>query len=718
MRRKKEPGKQANSGSIHPAYRPYLYAVIWTGLLIVAVSIFMLLHSDIGPQWLILAFITILTSSYSIRIPGINSKISIADTLFFTNLLLFGIPAGVITAALDGFAGSIRSQTRNRRIQYILFNSATMALSAFIAGIIFFKLSPTGLLSKEFNAGIIDLLIPLGVLAFAHYMMNSGNVAIIVALEKRKNIFHIWKDNFLWTSITYFAGVAAASFIAITVGNVTPQVLGVAVPVLLAVYFTYKTYLKKVEEVRSMAYFDSLTGLPNRTFFKEQLEDALALSQDKNQKLALMFLDVDHFKRINDTYGHGVGDLLLRKVASRLAASVRGRNSERPQESKNQNIVIGRFGGDEFTIFVNAIERNEDALRIAQRFLQALSAPYSLDGHQVNAAATIGISIYPFDGTDAGTLLRNADAALYHAKEYGRNNCHLYSQSISEKAAEKLSIENQLRKALELNELEIHYQPRIRIDNREISGLEAFIRWKHPNKGLLSAYEFIKIAEESGLIIPIGEWVIRTVCSHAATWVRNGLDVVPVAINLSPLQFRQANLSEMIARIISETSLDPALIELELTESAIMENEQGIVDSISELRSLGVRISIDDFGVGYSSLSRLKRFRLDALKIDRSFVTDCARNADDRSIISAIIAMAKSLGINVVAEGVETEEQLSILNEMGCNEIQGFYFFKAFTFDEISGILSGSDGSLSTRLKDRRAQLRLISSKTPTAMSG
>ena len=400
-----------------------------------------------------------------------------------------------------------------------------------------------------------------------------------------------------------------------------------------------------------------------------------------------------------------------------ITTPVRGRNSERPQESKNQNIVIGRFGGDEFTILVNAIERNEDALRIARRFLQAISAPYSLDGHEVNATATIGISIYPLDGADAGTLLKNADAALYHAKEIGRNNCHLYSQSISEKAAEKLSIENQLRKALKLNELEIHYQPRIRIDNREISGLEALIRWKHPNKGLLSAYEFVEIAEESGLIIPIGEWVIRTVCSHVATWVRNGLDVVPVAINLSPLQFRQANLSEMIARILGETPLDPALIELELTESAIMENEQGM-DSISELRSLGVKISIDDFGVGYSSLSRLKRFRLDALKIDKSFVTDCARNADDRSIISAIIAVAKSLGFNIVAEGVETEEQLSILNEMGCNEIQGFYFFRAFTFDEISGILSGSDGSLSTRLKDRRAQLHLISSKTPTAMSG
>ena len=592
-----------------------------------------------------------------------------------------------------------------------------MALSAFTAGTIFFKLSPTGLFSKEYNGGIIDLLIPLGVLAFAHYMMNSGGVAIIVALEKRKNIFHIWKDNFLWTSITYFAGVAAASFIAITVGDVTPQVLGVAVPVLLAVYFTYKTYLKKVEEVRSMAYFDSLTGLPNRTFFKEQLEDALVLSQDRNQKLALMFLDLDHFKRINDTYGHGVGDLLLRNVASRLAASVRGRNSERPQESKNQNIVIGRFGGDEFTILVNAIERNEDALRIARRFLQAISAPYSLDGHEVNATATIGISIYPLDGADAGTLLKNADAALYHAKEIGRNNCHLYSQSISEKAAEKLSIENQLRKALELNELEIHYQPRIRIDNREISGLEALIRWKHPNKGLLSAYEFVEIAEESGLIIPIGEWVIRTVCSHVATWVRNGLDVVPVAINLSPPQFRQANLSDMIARIINETSLDPALIELELTESAIMENEQGM-DSISELRSLGVKISIDDFGVGYSSLSRLKKFRLDALKIDKSFVTDCTRNVDNRSIISAIIAMAKSLDFNVVAEGVETEEQLSMLNEMGCNEIQGFYFFKAFTFDEISEILSGSDGALSIRLKERRAQLRLISRNTPTAMSG
>jgi diguanylate cyclase (GGDEF)-like protein len=695
------PKRQGENGFPHAPYALYYNGVIALGFVSVAFALTHLLRSKMDPEWLILASLTILTSSHSIRIPAINSKISIGDTLFFTNVLLFGVPVGVLTAALDGLAGSIRARTRKRRLQYILFNVAAMACSAHLAGSFFFRLSPTGLLSQGFHARIADMLLPLGVLAFTHYLINSGSVAIIVALEKRKNVFAIWKDSFLWTSITYFVGVAAAAFIAIAAGAVTPKVLGVTVPVLLAVYFTYKTYLKKVDEVRSLAYYDGLTGLPNRAQFKEQLEESLAFSERQKRMLAVMFVDLDHFKRINDTYGHGIGDQLLRGVASRLTASVRGNGGDRNTADENQDIVIGRFGGDEFTVLMKKVVRPQDASRIAERFLQSLSSPFSFNGQEINAAATIGISIYPFDGTDADTLLKNADAALYHAKDNGRNSYHLYSQSINDKSSEKLSLENQLRKALARKEFEIHYQPKLDVQSRKISGAEALVRWKHPIRGLLSAAEFIPLAEETGLIKLLGEWVLRTVCAQISAWQRDRVDIVPIAVNLSPLQFKQANLNQMVAGILKEYSINHALLELELTESAIMEHEEQAEGSLKQLRALGIKLSIDDFGTGYSSLSRLKSFKLDALKIDRSFVMDCPNSPDDRAIIAAIIAMAQSLNLKVVAEGVETEEQLAFLSEKGCQEIQGFYFYRPMPASEFARLLALNDGFM-LRMKQQK----------------
>jgi diguanylate cyclase (GGDEF)-like protein len=673
--------------SPHPAFKPYLYGIIALGMTAIAISLYRLPSSGIGYQWIILALLTIITSAYYIKIPSINAKISVGDTLFFTNVILFGTPAGIVTAALDVLAGSLRSRARNRRLHYVLFNTSAIACSAYAAGSLFFKIAQTGPLYHESHLRFSNMLIPLGVLAFVHYIANSGSVAIIVALEKRRNIFLTWKEGFLWTSITYFAGAAAAGFIAIIIGPNTPQILGVTIPVLVAIYFTYKTYLEKVEQARSLARYDSLTGLPNRNLFKEKLEEALKLSEAQRRLLAVMFLDLDHFKRINDTYGHGIGDLLLKTVAARLAAGVRTNESNRQSDSQGEDIVIGRFGGDEFTILVREITNPKDATRIAQRFLQTMSNPYALDGLELDVAATIGISIYPFDGRDADTLLRNADTALYHAKENGRNSFHLYSQSMNEKAFEKLSMGSQLRKALHRKEFEIHYQPKLDAQTREIAGAEALIRWNHPVRGLLQASEFIPLAEETGLIKPIGEWVLRTVCAQISVWLKEGLPVVPVAVNLSPIQFGQGNLASLIARILAETSLDQRYLELELTESAIMENQQEADDSLAELRSLGMNISIDDFGTGYSSLSRLKSFNLDALKIDKSFVLNCSENADDRAIITAIIAMARSLELKVVAEGVETEQQLAFLRELGCDEIQGFYFSKALPPLEFASLL-------------------------------
>ena len=688
-----ERSEQEDGGvSPHPAYRPYLYGIIVLGLAAIAYSIYRLPHLGGGYQWLILASLTIITSMYNIQIPTINSKISVGDTLCFTNVILFGTPAGVITAALDGLTGSLRARTKKRRLQYTLFNMAAMACSAHVAGSLFFRLASTGPLYHTSDVRFSDILLPLGVLAFAHYLANSGSVAIIVALEKRKNIFVIWRDGFLWTSVTYFVGAAAAGLVAIAAGAITAQVLGVTVPVLIAVYFTYKTYLQKVNQARSLAYYDSLTGLSNRVLFKESLEESVKWSESQKRMMAVMFLDVDHFKRINDTYGHSIGDLLLKTIASRLSASARTHGTNRFPPSDGEEIVIGRFGGDEFTVLIKRIATPKDAIRIAERFLQALSQPYSLEGLEVDVGATIGISLYPFDGIDADTLLKNADTALYHAKANGRNCYHLYSQSMNEKSFEKLSMGSQLRKAITRGEFEIHYQPKIDARIRKIVGAEALIRWQHPLRGLLQASEFIPTAEDTGLIKPIGEWVLRTVCSQIAAWLKEGVNVVPVAVNLSSLQFGQENLVSMIAKILRETSLDQQYLELELTESAILENQHEAEASLAELRALGMSVSIDDFGTGYSSLSRLKSFNLDALKIDKSFVQNCGENPDDRAIITAIIAMARSLKLKVVAEGVETEKQLAFLKELGCDEIQGFYFSRAVPAREFIKLLGRKAG--------------------------
>jgi diguanylate cyclase len=707
-------GAQIQEDLPHRAFKPYLYSTIALGMITIAVSLFKLPSLGIGYQWIILASLTIITSAYYIKIPSINAKISVGDTLFFTNVILYGTQAGILTAALDVLAGSIRSRTRNRRLQYVLFNTSAIACSAYAAGSLFFRISKTGPLCHESHAGFSNMLIPLGVMAFVHYIANSGSVAIIVALEKHRNIFLTWKEGFLWTSITYFAGAAAAGFIAIVVGPTTPRILGVTVPVLAAIYFTYKTYLEKVEQARSLAHYDSLTGLPNRNLFKEKLEDALKLAEAQRHLLAVMFLDLDHFKRINDTYGHGIGDLLLKTVAARLAAGVRTNESDRHSASNGEDIVIGRFGGDEFTILIEKITNPKDATRIAQRFLQTLSNPYSLDGLELDVAATIGISIYPFDGRDADTLLRNADTALYHAKDNGRNGFHLYSQSMNEKAFEKLSLGSQMRKALYRKEFEIHYQPKLDALSGKIAGAEALIRWQHPVRGLLQASEFIPLAEETGLIKPIGEWVLRTVCAQVAAWLKEGLPVVPVAVNLSPLQFGQGNLASLIARILAETSLDQRYLELELTESAIMKNQQEADDSLAELRSLGMNVSIDDFGTGYSSLSRLKSFNLDALKIDKSFVLNCSENPDDRAIITAIIAMARSLELKVVAEGVETEQQLAFLRELGCDEIQGYYFSKPVPPLEFVKLLESSCCLQPKTMQEAAVSFRLVKGNSPS----
>lgn len=697
----------------HPAFLPFIYAVICLGLTSLASALYQLHQTHIGYQWLILVVLTVVTSPYTIKIPAANSRISIGDTFFFTNLILYGTPAGIITAVADALLSSTRASSQSRRLQYCLFNAAAIACTAQVGGTVFFCAIQRGPLFEKPVPTVVQLLFPLAAMAFTHYLFNTGTIAAVVALEKRKNVITIWRESFLWTSITYFTGAAAAGFIVLTIGNATLEVIGVIIPVVVAIYFTYKTYMKKVQEVRSLAYYDNLTMLPNRLQFEEQLSEALVSAQHGDRMVALMFLDLDNFKRVNDTYGHGMGDLLLKGVAGRLTATLGTRDPEVHHDGEH-DVLVGRFGGDEFTILVRGFENPQHVVSTAQRVLEALSKPFSLGGRDLSIAASIGISICPLDGKTADVLLRNADAAMFHAKDNGRSGYQFYSKSMNELSSKKLALENELRKALERGEFRLLYQPKRDVQTRLLTGAEALIRWQHPTRGLLTASEFIPLSEETGLIRPIGEWTLRTTIAQIQDWIKAGLAPVPVAINVSGAEFKGGCLPPLLSEILRETSLDPRYLELEITESVIMENEEEAARSLRALRAIGIRISIDDFGTGYSSLSRLKCFTLDALKIDQSFIRDLAQKHDSRAITKAIIAMARSLELKVIAEGVETEQQLRFLRNRGCDEVQGWLVGRPIEADQFANLLRdasspqlGTD-DLSFGFQDQTAKRRHV----------
>lgn len=427
-----------------------------------------------------------------------------------------------------------------------------------------------------------------------------------------------------------------------------------------------------------LAQHDALTDLPNRILLNDRLVQALALAQRQCKRMAVMFLDLDRFKNINDSLGHAIGDQLLQSVARRLTATVR--NSD----------TVCRQGGDEFVILLADVDQAEDAASSAQKILTALAASHRIDHFELHVTVSIGISIYPDDGQDAETLIKNADTAMYQAKESGRNHYQLFAQNMNAQAVERHSIESGLRNALERQEFVLHFQPKINLVSGAISGIEALIRWQHPQRGLILPEQFVGIAEECGLIVPIGEWVLREACTQAQRWQSAGLAPVTVAVNISTVQFRQKTFIETLVDILQETGLAADCLELELTESVLMQDAEATISVLRVLKSMGVRLAIDDFGTGYSSLSYLKRFPIDTLKIDQSFmqdITHVSANSDDAAIVSAVVGMGKSLNQCVVAEGIETREQMAFLQARGCGEGQGFYFSEPVTADEVMALL-------------------------------
>ncbi len=441
--------------------------------------------------------------------------------------------------------------------------------------------------------------------------------------------------------------------------------------------FTDISQLKESEaKLSHLAHYDPLTGLPNRLLLSSRLQHAIEQALRQEYRLAVLFLDLDRFKNVNDSLGHQVGDELLRAVTERLGQRLRAEDT------------LARLGGDEFVVLLERLHEPRDAALVARTMLDALAEPFVLArGHEVYIGASIGISLYPDDGLEVAQLIQHADVAMYQAKDQGRNAYGFYTQTLTENANQRLELETKLRRALERNEFVLHYQPQVNLSDGRLIGAEVLVRWRHNDDGLIPPNQFIPLAEETGLIIPLGEWVLREACTQWARWRAQGCSPISLAVNISPRQFRQQDLVQMVERILAETGMPASALELELTEGALMHQGVGAETTLRELKRLGISLAIDDFGTGYSSLAYLKRFPIDRLKIDQSFVRDISVDSNDRELVSTIIAMGRNLNLQVLAEGVETEEQLAFLTDKGCDAYQGYLYGRPLPVEAFSAML-------------------------------
>ena len=429
------------------------------------------------------------------------------------------------------------------------------------------------------------------------------------------------------------------------------------------------------ERIQYLATHDSLTELPNRVMFSQVLNLAINSARRYDRQFAVLFIDLDRFKIINDTLGHEAGDVLLQEMSRRVKDNLRSSD------------MVARLGGDEFVVLVQEVAEPEQIAIIVRKLLSAIIKPVVILEQECRVTASIGISLYPTDAQDEQSLMKNADLAMYLAKEEGKNNFQFYSKKIKTQSLERLTLETSLRRAIEREEFFLHYQAKLDLRTGAITGVETLVRWQHPDLGVVSPLQFIPLAEETGLIVPIGKWVLKTACAQNVAWQRAGLSPVCMAVNLSPRQFSDENLLSDIASVLRETGMAPELLELEITESMVMGNIERAAKQLTAIKQMDVRLAIDDFGTGYSSLAQIKRFPIDTIKVDRSFIRDIQQNPEDRAITQAIIAMGKSLSLTIVAEGVETQEQQTFLRDHACDEMQGFYFSKPVAPDQFAELL-------------------------------
>ena len=492
-------------------------------------------------------------------------------------------------------------------------------------------------------------------------------VAVLVGLSADEQVIAAQSDQFVYL---WWALLASALVVPVTglLGYANWQ---------LAVSRLRESEIKLelAQRIEYLAYHDGLTGLPNRSMFSKLLAQSISESRRYDRHLAVAFLDLDRFKQINDTLGHEAGDQLLKEVAARLRTCVRDSDT------------VARLGGDEFVLLLPALDDGKYAATVAQKILAVIAGPFTLIGHEFRITTSIGISTYPQDGLDEQTLTKNADIAMYQAKAEGKNNFQFYSERLNANSLERLTLESSLRHALERGEFRLHYQAKRDIVSGRITGMEALLRWQHPDLGTVAPMQFIPIAEETGLIVPIGKWVLRTACLQNVAWQNQGLPRLSIAVNLTARQFADERLLADVAGILTATGMDPHLLELEITESMLIHNVEDTRRILTGLKAIGIRIAIDDFGTGYTSLATLQRFPLDTIKIDRSLIRDIAGSAEDTGLADAIIAMGKSLSLTVVAQGVETKDQAEFLRTHACDELQGFYFKRPLPADQFTRLL-------------------------------
>ena len=455
---------------------------------------------------------------------------------------------------------------------------------------------------------------------------------------------------------------------------------------------------KAMDEAHRLAFYDGLTGLANRLLFRDRFEQALLHARRERLTVALLFLDLDRFKRINDTLGHHIGDLLLKEIAQRMECSIRSSDCIAPI-AEELEVAVARQGGDEFTVLLLSVRHPQDASKVAQRLIEAISTPMTLEGYEVSVTTSVGIALFPSDGSDTTTLIRNADAAMYNAKERGGNTFRFYESPMNAVALQRLQVESELRRALQRDELEVYFQPQIEVPTATVVGVEALVRWRHPERGLVPPGEFIPTAEETGLIVQLTELVLHQACTRMVALHKRTGRSLRVAVNLSGYNFFKQDVYDLVIGVLDDTGLAPSLLEVELTESMLMENREEATETLRRLKQVGVQTSIDDFGTGYSSLSYLKSFPIQCLKIDRSFIRNLETDANDAAIVRTITAMAHSLGLKTVAEGVETPAQLEFLRQLGCEIVQGYLYSPPLPFEDLVEYLTNDTTKTSCHLR-------------------
>jgi diguanylate cyclase (GGDEF)-like protein len=713
---------------------PYKWLIVALGAVAFGFAVYSLPLPRFDFQLMLLTAVMMLVSSrFSVQIPRVNTSVTVSDTFIFLVLLLYGGLAGIVLAGLEGLCSGLhlsKGLRTGRKILIVSFNSAMLLCSATLTVVVvhlFF--GPIAQLRFQDPSHFIAAV---AVMALVQYVSNTGISAIGLACKTGEPIWRTWQAHYLGTSITYIAGAAVAAVSANSFDKAGLTILMIGTPVIFIVYFTYHKYLNEiratsalaeqaehdraeaeraraeaereraeqaerhVEELsrhiaeqerisiqlqeskdhfRHAAFHDTLTNLPNRALLAENLKFVIERArQHEDYQFAVLFLDLDRFKNVNDSLGHSIGDQLLITMARRLESCIR------------EVDMVARLGGDEFAILLDGIPNQAEATNMARRIQEKLQAPFNISGHEVFSTTSIGIALSSTGYDHPENMLRDADTAMYRAKAQGKACYEVFDKGMHTHAVYVLQMENDLRRAIEREELRVYYQPIVALESGQLAGFEALIRWQHPERGFINPADFIPLAEDTGLIVPLGLWILKRACQQLNKWQWQSATnrSLFMSVNLSGKQVAQPDLVENIREILEETRIDAKHLKLEITESAVMENADMAARLLKRLKGLGVQLSIDDFGTGYSSLSYLHRFPVNTLKIDRSFVGRIGEAAENIEIVRTVISLAENMGMEVVAEGIETVSQLTQLRKLKCQYGQGYLFSRPVDADSVS----------------------------------